>query len=66
MKEVTSLSSTGGSTLGVDCVVCCVELVSGEVGLVSGEVGLVSGEVGAVVSGGNSGIDPILHCSSKQ
>ena len=48
MKQVTSWSSTGGSTLGiVDCVVGCV--------------GLVSGEVGSVVTGGSSGIDPMLH-----
>ena len=59
MKEVISLSSTGGSTLGVDGV-------DWVVGCVVGCVGLVSGEVGSVVTGGNSGIDPILHCSSKQ
>ena len=50
MKQVISWSSTGGSKLGVcavDCVVGCV--------------GLVSGEVGSVVTGGSSGIDPMLH-----
>ena len=55
MKQVISWSSTGGSKLGVcavDCVVGCV--------------GLVSGEVGSVVTGGSSGIDPMLHWSSKQ